>query len=83
MVRLPPKKGPKMTRVYNPKGMSNDQLTQAEIEAQLEASGRRAFEVIEEARAKMSPSEREKIDEEADAILENALRNVERPRRRA
>jgi hypothetical protein len=63
--------------------MSPSELERAELEAQLEASARKAFAAIEESRAKMSPEQLEEADRKADAIVEDALRNVKSSRLRA
>jgi hypothetical protein len=83
MASLPPKKGPRMTRSASEKNVAHDELERSDVKAQLEASARKAFSVIQEARSKMAPEQREKVDREADAILENALRTAAKTRRRA
>jgi hypothetical protein len=83
MPSLPPKKGSRMTFVCSPKGLTPEQLERQEVEAKLVVSGQRAFDVIEEARRKMKPEEREKADQKADAIIEGVLKTAKSSRRRA
>jgi hypothetical protein len=83
MASHPPKKGPRMTFVCSPKGLRPEELERQELEAKLAASGQRAFDVIEEARRKMKPAERERADRKADAIIEDAMRNAKSSRRHA
>lgn len=83
MASLPPKKGPRMTFVCSPKGHTSEDLERQELEARLQASGQRAFDAIEQARRKMSPEQRERADQKADAIIEGVMKNARSSRRRA
>ncbi len=83
MVRVPPKKGPRMTRLSNRANMSQEEIERQEFEKERNANADRVFYAIEDARKKMSPKEREKADAEAEAILEKALGGAAPFRRRA
>lgn len=73
-----------MTRTASQKNLGSDEIERLELEARLNASATRVFNIIEEARSKMTTEEREHADSKADAILEDVLKTSEaRPRRRA
>jgi hypothetical protein len=83
MVRLPPKKGPRMTRLPSRAAISHEDAERLELEAELDASADKVFNAIERARSKMTDTEREQADRNAAAILKNAIGSAERSRRRA
>ena len=82
MVRLPPKKEPRMTRLSSTKGMKQEEIESRELEAEINGHADKVFYAIEEARRKMTTAQREKADKKADAILSEATAE-ERSRHRA
>jgi hypothetical protein len=82
-VSAPPKKGPKMTQLSSHADTSREKIGRSEFEAELAAHADKVFYAIEEARAKMTPADREKADAEADSILQEATRAAAPLRRRA
>jgi hypothetical protein len=83
MAQQPPKKGPRMTRIQNQAGKSQEEIERLEFEAELNASADKVFNIVEKARSRMTPAERQASDEKADAILKSAIENAEPSRRRA
>lgn len=83
MVRLPPKKGPKMTRLPSCAGMSQEEIERQEFEKERDAHADKLFYAVEDARMKMTPKEREQFDAESEAILDKALQDAAPSRRRA
>jgi hypothetical protein len=72
MASLPPKKGPRMTRVCSQPNMSQDELARLEFDADMDAFARKVGRAIDDARSKMSDEERERADRNATAILKSA-----------
>jgi len=71
MVRLPPKKGPRMTVVSQRTGKNQD-TGRDEFETRLDAFARKTHDAIEDARSRMTDADREEADRKAKAILERA-----------
>jgi hypothetical protein len=69
MSSQPPKKGPKMTRLYSHEGKTQEEIELLEFGVELDASADRVLGVIEAARSKMTEEERESADQKADAIF--------------
>jgi hypothetical protein len=63
--------------------MSQEEIERSEFEGELAAHADKVFYAIEEARAKMTPADRERADAEADSILQKATRGAAPLRRRA
>ena len=82
MAKPPPKKGPRMT-VASHAARSNQDIERDQFEAELDASADSVLGAIEVARSKMTDSERERSDKNADAILNSATDAAKRSRRRA
>jgi hypothetical protein len=82
MAKPPPKKGPRMT-VASHVPKSNQDIEREQFESQLDASAESVFNAIEQARSKMTDSERESADKSADAILKSATDAAKRLRHRA
>jgi hypothetical protein len=83
MVQLPPKKGPRVTRLPSHAGMSQEEIEKNELEAKLNAHADEDFRALEKARAKLSPAEQEELDRDVEAILKKALESTEPLKRRA
>lgn len=60
-----------------------EQASDREIDATIKGFAEKADRVIQKARDKMTPDEREQADRNANTILENASAAVKRSRRRA
>ena len=65
------------------KPQTPEQLNEQELDAQIEAHALRAHRIIQKARAKMTPEDRRRADENANAILEDASAAAKQARRRA
>ena len=72
-----------MTRLSSHEGKTQEEVEFLEFEADLDASADKVFAAIEEARGKMTNSEREDADQKAGAILKSATESAEPSRRRA
>lgn len=83
MAALPPKKGPRMTRVADQKNLRQEDLENLEFEREVDAFARKVHNAIEDARGKMSDEDRERADRNAEAILKNASDAASRQRKRA
>lgn len=82
MVRLPPKKGPRMTSGVQGKDKTQD-FGRDEMETQLDAFAIKVHTAIEDARSKMSPERRAEADKKAEAIFEKASVSAKSARRSA
>jgi len=77
-----PKKGPhRMTTAC--KAETPEQVSDREISAKIRAFAEKADRVIQKAREKMGPEEREQADKNANSILENASAAAKRSQHRA
>jgi hypothetical protein len=79
----PPKKGPRMTRLFSHEGKMQEDLELLEVEAELNASADTVLGIIEDSRGRMTDAERETADQKADAILKRATESARLSRRRA
>lgn len=59
------------------------EMTDREVGALIKAHAEKAHRIIQKARRKMTPEERERADANANAILENASAAAKSSRRRA
>ena len=76
------KKGPKsMATAYKPQ--APDEVTDQELNAMIKDAAERANRVIQEARGKMTPEDRDRADKNANAILEDASASAKRSQRGA
>jgi hypothetical protein len=65
------------------KPQTPEQVHEQELDAQIEAHARKAHRIIQKARAKMTPEDRKRADENASAILDDASAAAKQARRRA
>jgi hypothetical protein len=72
MVRLPPKKGSRMTTVASQRTGKNQDAGRDELETQISDLARKTYAAIEAARSKMSEEERDEADRKARIILERS-----------
>jgi hypothetical protein len=80
--QYPPKKGPHgMSTASN--RVTREEIEDSELDAQIKASAEKASRIIQKARSKMTPEDRERADRNADAILEAASVAAKQSRRRA
>ena len=61
----------------------SDRVSDQELDAMIKASAEKAHRIIQKARSKMTPKEREQADKNANAILEAASVAAKESRRRA
>jgi hypothetical protein len=80
--KLPPKKGPHGMRAASNR-VTREEIEDSELDARIRASAEKANRIIQKARSKMTPEERERADKNANAILEDASVAARLLRRRA
>lgn len=76
----PPKKGPGRMRTTQE---APEQMSDRELDRTIRGFAEKANSVIQKARSKMTPEERERADRNANAILEDASAAAKRSQRRA
>ena len=81
MAKQPPKKGPRMATSC--KAETPAELTDRDMESKIRLFAEKAHRVIQKARGKMKPEDRERADRNANTILENASAAAKRSRREA
>lgn len=72
-----------MTRLSSHEGMTQEEIEQLEFEAELDGSADSILANIEDARSRMTASERKDADKKADAILKHATESAKLSRRHA
>jgi hypothetical protein len=77
----PPKKGP--GRMRTPQEAPEQIISDREVDATIRTLAEKANAVIQKARSKMTPEQRESADRNANAILEGASVAAKRSQRRA
>jgi len=70
-----------MATAYKPQ--VPEEVTEQEFDAMIRESAEKANRVIQEARSKMTPEDRERADKNANAILEDASASAKRSQRGA
>jgi len=81
MASIPPKKGPRMATSCKPE--TPEQIKAQREAAQLRTFAEKAERIIDEARSKMAPEDRERADRNVNATLDAASASVKQSRRRA
>jgi hypothetical protein len=76
----PPKKGPGRMKTAQE---APEQISDREVDATIRGFAEKAHSIIQKARSKMTPEERERADRNADTILEDASAAAKRAQRRA
>jgi hypothetical protein len=76
------KKGPhRMATAYKPQ--APEEVTDQQLDAMIKQAAEKANRVIQKARSKMTPQDRERADNNANAILEDASASAKRSQRGA
>jgi hypothetical protein len=75
-----PKKGPHRVATAPKPNFEDDD---PELDATIKGLAEKAHNIIQKARSKMTPEEREQADRNANAILEDATASAKRAQRRA
>jgi vacuolar-type H+-ATPase subunit H len=76
----PPRKGPGRMRTAQE---APEQMSDREVDATIRGFAEKAHNIIQKARGKMTPEQRERADRNANAILEDASAAAKRSQRRA
>jgi hypothetical protein len=80
--KLPPKKGPHGMRTASNR-VTREEIEDGELDATIKGFAEKAHRIIQKARSKMTPQERERADRNANAILDDASAAAKEAQRRA